>query len=85
MDYIPTQPQQPQAPAAEYVLVEDVTGKPPPKRGVQILSDTKGHQLKVPYPPKANCRRCYGRGYVGVDLKIKQLTPCRKCYPFNGQ
>ena len=84
MDYTPTQPQAP-TPAPEYVLVEDVTGKPPPARGPQTLSDTKGHKLKVPYLPKANCKRCYGRGYVGVDIKINQLTPCRRCYPFNGQ
>lgn len=81
IDYTPQQPK-PQAPAApEYALVEDVTGKPAPKRGAQVLLDTKGHAMKVPFSPKPKCKRCYGRGYVGNDAKTGDMIVCRKCYP----
>ncbi len=82
MDYTPQQPQ-PSAPTPPaYDLVKDVTGKPAKKRGPQILIDTTGHAMKVPFPPNEKCKRCYGRGYVGNDTKTKEMIVCRKCYPF---
>jgi len=69
---------EPQPPQPTYELIKDVTGKPSPKRGAQVL-DAYGYEIKVPYPPKPNCKRCYGRGYVGmVD---EQVVVCKKCYP----
>ena len=26
--------------------------------------------------PKENCKRCYGRGYVGWDVKTGRCSPC---------
>jgi len=82
MDYTPTQPKNPEA-KSEYVLIDDVTGKPPPKRGPQVIKDSKGNEFRVPYPPKANCKKCYGRGFIGTDSAKGTLFICRKCYPFN--
>jgi hypothetical protein len=94
MDYIPTvQTSPPAAPVApSYELKTDVTGKPPPKRGPQILKAVKPYEedgekknkileFKVPYPPKPNCKYCYGRGYIGFEADTEEIVPCRKCYP----
>ena len=81
-DYTPPTINPTQVPVT-YDLVKDVTGKPAPKRGPQILKDIKGNQMKVPYPPKINCKKCYGRGYIGTDVITNELIVCRKCYPFN--
>ena len=96
IEYVPQQPKQKPAPKSEYVLVEDVTGKPPPLRGPQILkayTDEKDQEtgkrkqvileFKVPYPPKTSCKKCYGRGYQGIVTVGKQqgVLLCRKCYP----
>jgi hypothetical protein len=83
MDYIPVQPKPVAETKPEYTLVEDVTKQAPPRRGIQVLSDGKGKQLRAPYPPKVNCKKCYGRGYIGIDTSTGELMPCRKCYPFN--
>lgn len=88
MDYIPQQPKVEQ-PKSEYVLVDDMTHIPAPKRGPQSITivryDEEGKkqevQVKVPYLPKNNCKKCYGRGYIGFDVKTRYPLPCVKCYP----
>ena len=94
--YTPQQPKQQAAPPSQYVLVNDVTGKPIPKRGPQVLKaytqekveGTKERkqivlEFKVPYPPKEKCKRCLGRGYEGVITIGGQhgVVVCKKCYP----
>ena len=27
--------------------------------------------------PKKDCKRCYGRGYIGLEQEIQMLYPCR--------
>ena len=41
MDYTPQQPTQPPAPQPTYSLIKDVTGKPPEKRGPQVMIATR--------------------------------------------
>ena len=82
MDYTPVVPKPPEQ-KPEYVLVNDVSGNPPLERGPKTLVDSKGNQFTVPYPPKANCKKCYGRGYIGTDSNKNEIILCRKCYPFN--
>ena len=91
--YTPQAPKQQPPPKSEYVLVEDVTGLPAPKRGpqtikvVRYVKDKDGKdvkqeaQIKVPYAPKDNCKKCYGRGYIGFESVSGKVMPCRKCYP----
>ena len=87
--YTPQSPKQQPAPKSEYVLVEDVTGEPPPKRGPQVLFAVKQNekkeqvkiQFKVPYAPKNNCKKCRGRGHIGFAHPSGNIIPCRKCYP----
>ena len=79
--YTPIPTKQQPLPPTEYVLVEDVSRKPPVKRGAQILTDSKGRKFQVPYPPKSGCKKCYGRGYIGFDPKTNSTLPCKKCYP----
>ncbi len=89
MDYTPSQPQQ-QAPQVTYELKKDVTGKPPPERGLQLISAVRyikqdGKEVKhtinvrVPHKPKSNCKVCYGRGYKGWTAD-DQVIACPKCY-----
>lgn len=65
----------------QYTLEKTVTGTPNPTGPVE-LHDTQGNKLRAPWPPKKNCKRCYGRGFVGRDSQTNQLVPCRKCYPW---
>ena len=91
IEYIPQQPKKQEAPKSNYVLVNDVTGKPLPKRGPQVLKaytqDKKRNpvvlEFRVPYPPKEKCKRCYGRGYEGTVTVGEQrgVCICKKCYP----
>lgn len=76
----PAPPKAPIAPT-EYVLVDDVTHKPIPVRGPQLLDNGMGQKMKVPFPPRNNCKKCHGRGFVGTDSKTKTILVCRKCYP----
>lgn len=80
MDYTPTPVQQPPSPPATYELKKDVTGEPPEKRGVQTIRDKNGAEVKLPYPPKKDCKKCYGRGYLGMNAKTGRLIICGKCY-----
>lgn len=76
----PTAPPQKAAPA-QYELENTVVGKPEKKEPV-VLQDKKGNKLRAPWAPKAKCKRCFGRGFVGTDTKTNELIPCRKCYPW---
>lgn len=86
--YTPQQPKQ-NVPKSEYVLVEDVTGDPPPVRGPQLITVVKQNekkeqvkvQIQVPFPPNKKCKKCYGRGYIGVDSRNGNVLACKKCYP----
>lgn len=71
-------PEPQQEPKPEYVLVNDVTGPPVP-RGPQIL-EIYGQKVRVPHPPKENCKKCYGRGYIGRDAATGMIIFCHKCY-----
>lgn len=66
----------------EYTLETSVTGKHVRKEPV-VLEDKAGNRLKAPWSPNKNCKRCFGRGFVGKDSKTNELIPCRKCYPWN--
>jgi hypothetical protein len=63
-----------------YELVKDVTGKSPKARGPQVIN-AYGYEIKVPHPPKDNCKKCYGRGYIGQEAKTHLIIMCKKCYP----
>jgi hypothetical protein len=88
MDYTPQQPKVEQS-QPEYVLVDDVTHKPAPKRGPQTITvvkyDEKGVkqtvEIRVPWLPKPNCKHCRGRGYIGFNVGSGGAIPCGKCYP----
>ena len=90
IEYVPQQPKK-EVPKSDYILVNDVTGKPPPARGPQVLkaiaADLSGKRIeipfRVPYPPKAKCKKCLGRGYIGFQSvgEQKSILTCKKCYP----
>lgn len=79
MDYTPPQPTATQAPVT-FELTKDVTGKPPEKRGVYVLVDNNGTEVKLPHKPKSGCNKCFGRGHRGIDIKTGKFVICRKCY-----
>lgn len=74
----------PNVPAPCYELKKDVTGKAPEKHGEVILTDRNGTNVKLPYPPKSDCKRCYGRGRIGTNVKTGRIIICQKCYPTAG-
>jgi hypothetical protein len=80
MEYIPKPPQQQPAPPPVYELTKDVTGKPPEHRGPFILKDRNGTSVRMPHKPKDNCKKCHGRGYVGMDARTGRIVVCHKCY-----
>jgi hypothetical protein len=65
----------------EYTLKKTITGKVPDPEDC-ILKDAFGNKLKAPSPPNKKCKRCFGRGFIGLDKHTKILIPCRKCYPW---
>lgn len=81
MEYTPVLPQAPKSAPATYELKQDVTGQEPVKRGPQVLKDRNGTEVTLPYPPKKDCKKCYGRGSVGINTVNGRLVICRKCYP----
>lgn len=81
MDYIPKETPQAASPPPSYELKKDVTGQTPEKRGEQIITDKNGNNVKLPYPPKVKCKQCWGRGYLGTNVKTGRFVICRKCYP----
>ena len=40
---------------------------------IRKLADKIGHEIKE---PKSDCKKCYGRGYIGRDSKTKAPIPC---------
>jgi len=84
MDYTPITSNTP-APQPSYELTKDVTGEPVELRSPRLIKDKNGIEVKLPYAPKANCKRCHGRGYLGFHAEntaLKgRLIICRKCYP----
>jgi hypothetical protein len=65
----------------EYQLEQTVVGKPDRREPV-ILEDKQGNKLKAPWAPNKKCKRCYGRGFTGLEVNNRELIPCRKCYPW---
>jgi len=83
MDYTPKAEPSPVAAPVSYDLQKDVTGKPVPKR-INVITDTKGNKVRVPFAPRSNCKKCYGRGYIGNNMADGSMVICRKCYPFQS-
>lgn len=67
-------------PKPTYELVKDVTGKTTPNSGKRTIN-VYGTEMRVPYPPKYGCKKCYGRGFTGIISSTKQVILCRRCYP----
>ena len=65
----------------QYELTKAITGKVETKEPV-VLEDSKGNKLKAPWAPKKNCKKCFGRGFIGTDTATNEMVPCRKCYPW---
>lgn len=80
MEYIPKETSQ-AVPPPTYELAKDVTGKPPVQRAGKVLVDKAGNKVQLPYPPKSNCKKCRGLGYLGTDVKSGRFIICKKCYP----
>lgn len=86
--YTPAQPKQQAPQAPQYQLKNDVTGQPAPSRKkpvIKALIPEAGGSLlevlvEVPKLPSPSCNNCYGRGYVGYDIKSKKIVFCHKCY-----
>lgn len=76
MEYVPQQPKQQPAPKSEYVLVEDVTGKPIPKRGPQVLKAYTEERVVNEETGKQE------RKQVILEFKVPYPPKegCKKCY-----
>ena len=58
---------------------EAVLADPEPAPGEK--RDEPGYWLLRRYP-KANCKRCFGRGHIGIDRKTGRYVPCRCGQPY---
>jgi len=78
IEYIP-KPAQPNqnVPKPVYELKSTAAGKIMPP----LVIGTKDIKVNVPHAPKNNCKKCFGKGYIGVDNKQKKIFMCQKCYP----
>ena len=78
IEYIP-KPVQPNTnvPKPTYELKNTTVGKILPS----VVIGTKDIRVTVPKAPKSNCKKCYGKGFTGVDNKQKKIFMCPKCYP----
>jgi hypothetical protein len=68
-----------QPPKPEYTLVKDVIGNPNDRKPTKLKIFEVDYD--VPYPPKKNCKKCFGRGYIGKDALTNSIYFCKKCYP----
>lgn len=86
--YTPQQPQAAPVPSPQYELKTDVTGESPPVRGeifIEVLVPDKNNarqkvKVRVPQLPNPRCKLCYGKGYVGFEIKSQKILFCHKCY-----
>jgi len=46
----------------------------------KIMTAAEKHGVEI-HNPKSNCRRCYGRGYTGVELKTQMPVACICIFP----
>lgn len=60
-----------------YELEKDITGDVP--KPIYIIGPN-GDKFEVPHLPKPSCKKCYGRGWEGIDKKRNFLVMCSKCY-----
>ena len=79
IEYIPKpiQPPTQNIPKPQYELKSTLVGKILPP----IYLNCKDIRVKVPHLPKSNCKKCMGKGHMGVDSKQKKIFMCPKCYP----
>ncbi len=87
--WAPEPPKSTPPPPPQYQLKTDVTGEGPPTRGpifIEVIVPDKktGGRMKVkaqvPKLPNKNCNNCYGKGYVGFELKTEKVIFCHKCF-----
>ena len=78
-EFIPTAPVQPQAPVIKpsYELKSSILGKV----STPIVIGVGEYKIQVPSAPKSNCKKCLGKGYIGIDNTNKKIFICQKCYP----
>lgn len=38
-----------------------------------------GYTVPLRCEPKKNCKRCFGRGHIGIDGDTGKYVPCRCC------
>ncbi len=39
-------------------------------------TEEKGKLVPIDRPANKNCKSCYGRGYLGKDIRINYYVPC---------
>lgn len=47
---------------------------------LQIKSFYESNNIKIG-EPKSGCRKCYGRGYIGFEIKSQTYLPCSCLFP----
>ncbi len=48
--------------------------------GEKLFIDYAGHTVPI-NDPKENCKKCWGRGYIGVEYKTNRPIACKCIYP----
>lgn len=77
-EYIPVQNNhKANTPQPSYELKASLAGK---KAG-PIIIGYGNIKCQVPHAPKSNCKKCYGKGHLGIVAKTNTIILCHKCYP----
>jgi hypothetical protein len=40
------------------------------------LGKEKGKLVKLKREPKDNCKKCHGRGHIGINIRTNEYVPC---------
>lgn len=66
-------------PQPSYELIKDITGNASTSNK-PIIINAYGFQIEMPFSPNKNCKKCFGRGYIGQNKKTKGIIICESCY-----
>lgn len=65
----------------EYELVNDITSESDSGKKYPTTLKYNQFNVKVPHSPKKNCKKCSGKGILGVNVVTNMPVICSKCYP----
>jgi len=73
-----------QIPKAESLILDPATneikGESELTPWEKMVQSAETYGIKI-NDPKENCKKCYGRGYIGIDTNTRLPIPCKCIFP----